>query len=133
MIVIDGGKGQLGRAMKVLDDFDLDIPVIGLAKKLEEVFVPGSPDPVVIDRGEESLYLLQRVRDEAHRFAITYHRQVRAKSMVDSILDDVPGIGAGHFGSVKRMRAASVADLAEVVPDKVATSLFEALHEVPRS
>lgn len=140
LIVIDGGKGQLGRAMKVLDDFDLDIPVIGLAKKLEEVFVPGSPNPVVIDRGEESLYLLQRVRDEAHRFAITYHRQVRAKSMVDSILDDVPGIGAGrkkalirHFGSVKRMRAASVADLAEVVPDKVATSLFEALHEVPRS
>ena len=92
---------------------------------------------MVIARGEESLYLLQRVRDEAHRFAITYHRKLRDRSMVDSILDDVPGIGAGRkralirtFGSVKRMREADIDDLAEVVPDTVARTLFDALHEV---
>ena len=137
LIVIDGGKGQLGRASAVLAEFDLDIPVVGLAKKLEEVFVPGASDPVVIDRGEESLYLLQRVRDEAHRFAVTYHRRLRDRSMVDSILDDVPGIGPGRkkalirrFGSVKKMREADVATLSEVVPDTVASDLHQALHEV---
>ena len=137
LVIIDGGKGQLGRATKVLDELGLDIPVIGLAKKLEEVFVPGQQDPIIIDRGEESLYLLQRARDEAHRFAITYHRKLRDKSMVDSILDDVAGIGSGRkkalikrFGSVKRMREASIEDLADVVPDKVAAELFDALHEV---
>jgi len=137
LVVIDGGKGQLGRAVQVLDDLQLDIPVVGLAKRLEEVFVPGRSDPIVIPRGEESLYLLQRVRDEAHRFAITYHRKLRDRSMVDSVLDDVPGIGAGRkralikrFGSVKRMREAQIADLAQVVPDTVAHDLYQALHEV---
>jgi excinuclease ABC subunit C len=137
LVVIDGGKGQLGRALLVLEDLDLDIPAVGLAKKLEEVFVPGDPDPVIIPRGEESLYLLQRVRDEAHRFAITYHRKLRDRSMVDSVLDDVNGIGAGRkkalikrFGSVKKMREAGIEDLAEIVPDKVASDLFVALHEV---
>jgi excinuclease ABC subunit C len=137
LVVIDGGKGQLGRAVQVLGELDLEIPVVGLAKKLEEVFVPGEPDPIIIPRGEEALYLLQRVRDEAHRFAITYHRSLRDKSMVDSILDDVPGVGPGRkkalirkFGSVKRMRDASIADLGTVVPDRVARELYEALHEV---
>jgi excinuclease ABC subunit C len=137
LVVIDGGKGQLGRAVQVLRELDLEIPVVGLAKKLEEVFVPGEPDPIIIPRGEEALYLLQRVRDEAHRFAITYHRSLRDKSMVDSILDDVPGVGPGRkkalirkFGSVKRMRDASIADLGTVVPDRVARELYEALHEV---
>ncbi len=135
LVVIDGGKGQLGRAVQVLEELGLDIPVVGLAKKLEEVFVPGESEPIIIDRGEESLYLLQRVRDEAHRFAITYHRQLRGKSMVDSLLDDVPGIGPGRkkalirtFGSVKKMRDASRDELADVVPDRVATDLYEALH-----
>ncbi|HSJ70325.1 MAG TPA: excinuclease ABC subunit UvrC [Acidimicrobiia bacterium] len=137
LVVIDGGKGQLGRAVSVLDELGLEIPVIGLAKKLEEVFVPGEPEPIIIDRGEESLYLLQRVRDEAHRFAVTYHRKLRDRSMVDSILDDVPGIGPGRkkaliraFGSVKKMRDADVDALALIVPDTVAKDLFEALHEV---
>lgn len=137
LVVIDGGKGQLGRAARVLHELDLDIPAIGLAKKLEEVFVPGRSDPIVIPRGEEALYLLQRVRDEAHRFAIAYHRTLRGRSMVDSILDGVTGIGTGRkqaliktFGSVKRMRGASVGDLADVVPDRVAAELYEALHEV---
>lgn len=137
LIVIDGGKGQLGRAVQVLDELDLEIPVVGLAKKLEEVFVPNESDPIIIPRGEEALYLLQRVRDEAHRFAVSYHRSLRDKSMVDSILDDVAGVGPGRkkaliarFGSVKRMREASISDLGDVVPDRVATELHEALHEV---
>ncbi len=137
LVVIDGGKGQLGRASMVLKELDLEIPVVGLAKKLEEVFTPGRPDPIVIRRGEESLYLLQRVRDEAHRFAIAYHRQLRARSMVRSVLDDVEGIGPVRkkalmraFGSVKRMREADVQELGEVVPDRVASVLYEALHEV---
>ena len=137
LVVIDGGKGQLGRASAVLTDLDLDIAVVGLAKKLEEVFLPGRSDPVVIPRGEESLYLLQRVRDEAHRFAITYHRRLRSRSMVESVLDDVRGIGPARkralmreFGSIKKMRNAGIDDLSRVVPDSVAAALYEALHEV---
>jgi excinuclease ABC subunit C len=137
LVVIDGGKGQLGRAVQVLNELDLDIPVVGLAKKLEEVFVPNESDPIIIPRGEEALYLLQRVRDEAHRFAVSYHRTLRDKSMVDSILDEVSGIGPGRkkelmkrFGSVKRMRKASESDLGAVVPDSVASELYKALHEV---
>lgn len=136
LVVIDGGRGQLGRAVAVLSDLNLDIPVIGLAKRLEEVFVPGRADPVILPRGTEALYLLQRLRDEAHRFAIAYHRALRTKSMVDSILDDVRGIGPGRkkklsnaFGSVKRMREASIADLGNILPDRVASELYDALHE----
>ncbi len=136
LVVIDGGRGQLGRAVAVLSDLNLDIPVIGLAKRLEEVFVPGRADPVILPRGTEALYLLQRLRDEAHRFAVAYHRALRTKSMVDSILDDVRGIGPGRkkklinaFGSVKRMREASITDLGNILPDRVASELYDALHE----
>ena len=136
LVVIDGGRGQLGRAVAVLSDLNLDIPVIGLAKRLEEVFVPGRADPVILPRGTEALYLLQRLRDEAHRFAVAYHRALRTKSMVDSILDDVRGVGPGRkkklinaFGSVKRMREASIADLGNILPDRVASELYDALHE----
>jgi excinuclease ABC subunit C len=135
LVLIDGGAGQLGRAVKVLDDLDLDIPVIGLAKKMEEVYLPGRPEPIRIPRDAEALYLLQQIRDEAHRFAITYHRLLRSKSMVDSVLDQVSGVGPKrkkdlikHFGSLKRMRAASRDDLEEVVPGNVASDLYAALH-----
>ncbi len=135
LIVIDGGAGQLGRAVKVLDELDLDIPVIGLAKKMEEVYMPGRPEPIQIARDAEALYLLQQVRDEAHRFAITYHRNLRSKSMIDSILDEVAGIGAKRkralireFGSVKKIRAASIEDLAAVLPQGVADDLYAVLH-----
>ena len=135
LVVIDGGAGQLGRAVKVLDELDLDVPVIGLAKKMEEVYLPGVPEPIQIPRDAEALYLLQQVRDEAHRFANTYHQQLRSRSMVDSILDDVPGVGPKrkkvllrHFGSLKKMRAASEEDLGEVVPSQVASDLYAALH-----
>ena len=135
LVLIDGGPGQLGRAVKVLDELELDIPAIGLAKRMEEVYLPGLPDPMRIPRDAEALYLLQQVRDEAHRFAITYHRQLRSKSMVDSVLDDVPGIGPKrkrelirHFGSLKKLREVGADDLAEVVPKNVAVSLYAALH-----
>ncbi|MDJ0959854.1 MAG: excinuclease ABC subunit UvrC [Acidimicrobiia bacterium] len=135
LVVIDGGAGQLGRAVKVLDELGLSIPAVGLAKRLEEVYFPGGGTPLVIPRGEEALYLLQRVRDEAHRFAVTYHRRLRGKRMVDSVLDDVPGIGATRkksllraFGSLKRLREADIEQLAEHVPANVAQDLYQALH-----
>lgn len=135
LVLIDGGPGQLGRAVKVLDELELDIPAIGLAKRMEEVYVPGLPEPIRIPRDAEALYLLQQVRDEAHRFAITYHRQLRSKSMVDSVLDDVPGIGPKrkrqlirHFGSLRKIREAGADALAEVVPENVAVDLYAALH-----
>lgn len=135
LILIDGGPGQLGRATKVLDEFNLDIPAIGLAKRMEEVYLPGQPDPVIIPRDAEALYLLQQIRDEAHRFAITYHRNLRSKSMVDSILDDVAGVGPErkkrllkHFGSLKKMRDADLVELSDLVPPKVASDLYDALH-----
>ena len=135
LVLIDGGAGQLGRAVKVLDELNLDIPVIGLAKKMEEVYLPGRPEPIQIPRDAEALYLLQQVRDEAHRFAITYHRQLRSKSMVDSVLDEVAGIGPKrkkdllkHFGSLKQMRSATEEELTAVVPGQVASDLYAALH-----
>jgi len=135
LVLVDGGAGQLGRAVKVLDELNLDIPAIGLAKKMEEVYLPGNPEPIQIPRDAEALYLLQQIRDEAHRFAITYHRQLRSKSMVDSLLDEVPGIGPKRkrdllkrFGSLKKIRAVSVDELAETVPETVAADLYAALH-----
>ena len=136
LVVVDGGAGQLGRAVAVLDELGLDIPAVGLAKRLEEVYLPGVGEPLTIERGRESLYLLQRVRDEAHRFAVTYHRTLRSKRMIDSILDDVDGVGPARkkvlvrrFGSLKGIRAASKEDLAGVVPDRVAEALWETLHD----
>ncbi|MGH8952163.1 MAG: excinuclease ABC subunit UvrC, partial [Acidimicrobiia bacterium] len=135
LVLVDGGPGQLGRAVRVLDELELDIPAIGLAKRMEEVYLPGNPEPVRIPRDAEALYLLQQVRDEAHRFAITYHRQLRSKSMVDSLLDEVPGIGPKRkkdllkrYGSLKKIREAGADSLAEVVPKNVADDLYAALH-----
>ena len=135
LILVDGGAGQLSRAEKVLDELGLDIPAAGLAKRMEEVYLPGRPEPLHIPRDQEALYLLQRVRDEAHRFANTYHQTLRSRSMVVSVLDDVPGLGAvrtkallRRFGSLKRLRSAEASELAEVVPDTVARSLYAALH-----
>jgi len=135
LVLIDGGAGQLSRAVRVLGDLDLDIPVVGLAKRMEEVYMPGRADPIRIPRDEEALHLLQRVRDEAHRFAITYHRKLRNRSMIDSTLDDVPGIGPTRkkallrrFGSLKQIRAASRQELGETLPEAVADNLYATLH-----
>jgi excinuclease ABC subunit C len=122
LVVVDGGPPQVAAAQRALDELGIDdIPVCGLAKRLEEVWLPGEPDPVILPRTSEGLYLLQRVRDEAHRFAITHHRSRRSKSMVESLLDDVPGLGEvrrktliKHFGSLKKLRAASVEEIAAV-------------------
>jgi excinuclease ABC subunit C len=135
LLLIDGGKGQLGRALKVLDELGLDIPVAGLAKRLEEVFVPGRDAPIVIGRDQPALHLLMRVRDEAHRFAITYHRTLRGKRMVDSALDTVAGLGPArksallqNFGSLKRIQEATLDELGEIVPHRVANNLYAMLH-----
>jgi excinuclease ABC subunit C len=137
LVVIDGGAGQLGRAVKVLADFELDIPVVGLAKRLEEVYQPHTEQPLMIPRGEEALYLLQNVRDEAHRFAVTYHCNLRGKRMIDSVLDSVPGLGPKRkkqlmrrFGSLKRLRTATFEEIAEVVPEAVAKQLVDTLAGV---
>ena len=119
LVVVDGGAPQVAAAQAVLDDLGVDdVALIGLAKRLEEVWLPSEPYPVILPRSSEGLYLLQRVRDEAHRFAITFHRQRRSKAMTISVLDGIPGLGdtrrkalVARFGSLKRLRAASMADL----------------------
>ncbi|MGY1739376.1 MULTISPECIES: excinuclease ABC subunit UvrC [unclassified Blastococcus] len=122
LLVVDGGAPQVAAAARSLDELGVvDVAVCGLAKRMEEVWLPNETDPVILPRTSEALYLLQRVRDEAHRFAITYHRQKRSASMLVSLLDDVPGLGdtrrkalMKRFGSLKRLRAASLEELMEV-------------------
>ncbi|MGC5245758.1 excinuclease ABC subunit UvrC [Gordonia sp. DT219] len=122
LFVVDGGAPQVHAAATVLDELGVtDVAVIGLAKRLEEIWVPGDDEPVILPRSSEALFLLQRVRDEAHRFAITFHRSKRSKRMTESALDGVPGLGRSrrtalvtHFGSVARLREASVEDIAGV-------------------
>jgi excinuclease ABC subunit C len=137
LFVVDGGVPQVNAAQAVLDDLGVtDVAVIGLAKRLEEVWVPGEADPVILPRNSEGLYLLQRVRDEAHRFAISYHRSKRSKRMTASALDTVRGLGetrrkalVTHFGSVARLRQASVAEITEVpgIGAATAAAVLEAL------
>ena len=122
LYVVDGGAPQVNAAARVLHELGVtDVAVIGLAKRLEEVWVPAEPDPVILPRNSEGLYLLQRVRDEAHRFAISYHRSKRSKRMTESALDTVPGLGetrrkalVTHFGSVAQIRQASVEEITAV-------------------
>jgi excinuclease ABC subunit C len=122
LVVIDGGQPQVAAAARALDELGIDdVSVCGLAKRLEEVWLPGEDTPVIMPRTSEGLYLLQRVRDEAHRFAITYHRKKRSAALTASELDDVPGLGPArkaallrHFGSVRKIAGASVAEIAEL-------------------
>ncbi|MDT5081960.1 MAG: excinuclease subunit [Mycobacterium sp.] len=137
LFVVDGGAPQVNAAAAVLDELGVtDVAVIGLAKRLEEVWVPSEADPVIMPRNSEGLYMLQRVRDEAHRFAISYHRSKRSKRMTASVLDEVPGLGeqrrkalVTHFGSVARLKVASVEELVAVPGIGVATAraVLEAL------
>ena len=143
LLLIDGGKGQLNVATRVLEELGLeDICVASLAKRFEEVYLPNRSEPVRIPRDSEALYLLQQVRDEAHRFAITYHRQLRGKKMTVSVLDGVPGLGPGRkkrllkeFGSVKKLRELEEADLVAIswLPDTVAKATFARLHGLERA
>ncbi len=141
LLVVDGGKGQLGVATRVLDELGLrdEIPVVSLAKQFEEVFVPGRPDPIRLPRQSEALYLLQRIRDESHRFAITFHRQLRDKRMTKSALDGIEGLGparkkrlAKEFGGVNAVKQAALEDLKNLtwLPDGVAENVFRRLHRV---
>ena len=137
LVVVDGGAPQVASAAQALYELGItDIPVIGLAKRLEEVWLPGEEFPLILPRTSEGLYLLQRVRDEAHRFAITHHRGRRSASMVESVLDAVPGLGEvrrktllKHFGSLKKLRAATPDELAAVpgIGPRLAAAIGEAL------
>ena len=139
LLLVDGGKGQLGVATGVLEELGLteEIPVASLAKRFEQVYLPGRPDPVEVPRGSEALFMLQRIRDESHRFAISYHRQLRGKRMLLSELDDVTGLGPRrrerlieHFGSVPKLRSAALEDLLALswLPSDVAEAVYERLH-----
>ena len=137
LIVVDGGRGQLSVATKVLADADLHIPAIGLAKRLEEVYFPDRPDPLVIPRGSEALFVLQHIRDEAHRFAVTYHRQKRAKRQLASPLDEIPGVGPARkrsllkrFGSLAKLARADVDEIAGTpgVGAELARAVHDTLH-----
>jgi excinuclease ABC subunit C len=142
-VTIITGMSGAGRsaAADVLEELGLeDIAVASLAKRFEEVYVPSEPEPVRIPRDSEALYLLQQVRDEAHRFAITYHRQLRDKQMTRSVLDDVPGLGPvrkarllKEHGSVKRLRTLAEDDLVAIpwLPEPVARAVYAQLHTSP--
>ena len=139
LLLVDGGKGQLGVAERVVAELGLAdrIPVASLAKQLEEVFRPGSSEPVKLERGSEGLYLLQRIRDESHRFAIDYHRRLRSKRMTGSVLDGIPGLGptrrkrlVAAFGGVRAVQRAPLEDLVALswLPDAVGEAVFAKAH-----
>lgn len=143
LLLVDGGKGQLGVAVRVLEELGLsdEIPVASLAKQFEEVFVPGRSEPIRIPRQSEALYLLQRIRDESHRFAISYHRQLRGKRMTRSVLDGVRGLGdkrrrrlVKELGGVGKVKAASLEELKALswLPDPVAEAVYDKIHGADR-
>ncbi|MBW8804800.1 MAG: excinuclease ABC subunit UvrC [Catenulisporales bacterium] len=143
LLVVDGGQPQVAAAAAALADLEIsDVTLIGLAKRLEEVWLPDEEDPILLPRSSEGLYLLQRVRDEAHRFGIAFHRQKRSKSMVASALDDVPGLGEvrrksllAHFGTLRKLRTATVEEISEVpgIGPTTARQIQAALAELPVS
>jgi excinuclease ABC subunit C len=143
LVVIDGGKGQLAAALTAMQAYDLPrVAVISLAKRAEEVFVPGQPEPIVLDRDSPGLHLLQRIRDEAHRFAIEFHRQRRQAKARESIFDTLSGVGPArrrallrHFGSAEAVLAASQEELEGVpgLPARTARAIYAQLHKAGRA
>jgi len=142
LIVVDGGKGQLNAAVRVLDEVGLKIPVIGLAKRFEHIFVPGKSDPKILREDSNALFLLQRLRDEAHRFAIRYHHILRDKKIEKSALNEIAGIGEKrkrilfqYFGSIDRIRTASLEELTRVpgIDRKVARAIFLHFQKLKKS
>lgn len=139
LVIIDGGKGQLGAAMKSIHELGLSkkITVIGIAKRLEEIYFPGDPIPVYINKKSESLKLIQHARNEAHRFAITFHRTKRSQDFLNSELETIPGVGEktvqqllSHYGSVKRVKDATVEDIATIIGNQKAKLVFDGLKSV---
>ncbi|MFP4662327.1 MAG: excinuclease ABC subunit UvrC [Halanaerobiales bacterium] len=143
LILIDGGKGQLNSAYEVLEELDIShIPIIGLAKREEEVFLPDRDEPIIIPKNSTALHLIQRVRDEAHRFAVTYHRKLRSRRLTHTMLDDIPGVGPKrrqallqHFGSLAEIRKANITRLKEVegISSKTARIIYDFLRENTRA
>ena len=136
LIIVDGGKGQLNAGVTVLQELGLVIPVIGLAKKYEEIYVPNKKEPVILPMNSSVLKLFQRVRDEAHRFAVRLHKKQRKKRMIGSILDDIEGVGSvtrnkllNHFGSVNNIKKASLEELSQIVGKRLATKILEELNK----
>ncbi|MHA2182103.1 MAG: excinuclease ABC subunit UvrC [Promethearchaeota archaeon] len=136
LIVVDGGKGQLNAGISVLQELGLEIPIIGLAKKYEEIYIPDQKDPIILPKNSTLLKLLQRVRDEAHRFAVRLHKKQRKKRMIGSILDDIEGVGPisrnkllNHFGSVSNLTKASLEEVSKVVGKKLAKVILKELKE----
>jgi excinuclease ABC subunit C len=134
LVIIDGGKGQLAAAVRAMEDLGIEgVEVCSIAKRLEEVFLPGREESVLLPRGSEALFLVQRIRDEAHRFAITYHRSARGKAMTESAFDEIPGVGPSRrrallaaFGSLKKVREATVDELAAV--EGISAGLAEVVY-----
>ena len=143
LIVVDGGKPQVSAAQRALGELGItDIALCGLAKRLEEVWLPNNADPLIFPRNSEGLYLLQRIRDEAHRFAITFHRSRRSKVMLESLLDEIPGLGSARrtalldrFGSVSAIRKAPVSELATTpgIGEKMAETIAQSLAQIGKS
>jgi excinuclease ABC subunit C len=142
LLLVDGGKGQVSATKRVVDDLGLtdEIPVAGLAKRFEEVYVPGRSEPVAIPRGSEALFMLQRIRDEAHRFANTFHRERRSKRMTTSALDGIPGLGEVRrkkltkaLGGVNAVKRADLDELKALsfLPDAVAEAIHTKFHPGP--
>ena len=141
LIIVDGGRGQVSSALAAMEDTGIVLPLAGLAKQFEHLYLPNEPDPVILPRASQALYLVQRIRDEAHRFANTYQSQVRDKKMTKSVLDDIPGVGPKrrkqlqmHFGTVSKMKAATMDELAAApgMTAKLAETVFEHLHDATR-
>jgi excinuclease ABC subunit C len=139
LLLVDGGKGQLSVAVRVLEQLGLseEIPVASLAKRFEEVFVPGDSEPKIVPRNSEALFLLQRIRDEAHRFAISFHRELRGKRMTTSVLDDIGGLGdvrrkrlVKELGGVTAVKKATLEQLQAIswLPDSVAQAVYDKIH-----
>ncbi|MFW9823551.1 MAG: excinuclease ABC subunit UvrC [Candidatus Thorarchaeota archaeon] len=136
LIVVDGGKGQLNAGIAVLEDLGLEIPIIGLAKKYEEIFLPNKKNPIILPNNSSILKLFQRIRDEAHRFAIRLHKKQREKRMIGSMLEEIKGIGPttrnkllNHFGSVDNIKKATTEELAQVVGKKLANLILQELDK----
>ena len=141
MVLIDGGKGQLNAALQIRDELGLDIPFIGVAERMEEIYIEEQSEPIILPRDAKGLLLLRKIRDEAHRFALAYHRNLRGKAARGSVLDEIPGVGPKrkkalikHFGSMRAIREANVEELMEVqgISQKIAEEIYQYMHEADR-